>query len=132
MKQLDQKNIGKLGERIAAKYLRKAGYRILARNCHCGRYELDLVARNRKCIAFVEVKTQSFADREEPSTRPGMRVNAGKRQRTIDAAKAYLSAHPTKLCPRLDVIEVYLDKNTQKPFKINHIPDAFSAKGDIC
>ena len=131
MKGLERKDIGTLGERIAAKYLRKEGYRIVARNRHCGKYELDLIVKDKQCLAFVEVKTQSFSDPAEIPTRPSMRVDAGKRQRTVDAARAYLSAHPTKLCPRLDVIEVYLDRSTKKPFKINHIPDAFSAKGDI-
>jgi Holliday junction resolvase-like predicted endonuclease len=55
-----------------------------------------------------------------------------KRRRTVEAAKAYLREHPTKLCPRLDVIEVYLDRSIRmKPFKINHIPDAFSASGAV-
>ena len=131
MKLFDKKDIGNTGEHIAARYLRRNGYKILAKNRHFGKNELDLVAKDKHCIAFVEVKTLSFADVNDAYNRPSDKVDAGKRQRTVEAAKAYLRAHPTPLCPRLDVIEVYLDRNTLKPFKINHIPDAFSAKGKI-
>ena len=131
MKLFDKKDIGRIGERAAARYLRKQGCRILARNCHCGKNELDLVVRDGNYIAFVEVKTRTFEDPQNTELRPSLAVNAGKRQRTIQAAKQYLCEHPTKWCPRLDVIEVYLDRKRYKPFKIHHIPAAFSANGSV-
>ena len=129
MRSPSKEKIGRVGERAAARFLRREGYRILAKNRHCGRYELDLIAKNKECLVFVEVKASAFDDPNEILARPGDRVNGGKRQRTADAAIAYLREHPTALIPRLDVIEVYLDKKRLKPFKINHIPDAFSVKG---
>ena len=129
MKAPSKERIGRIGERVAARFLRREGYRILAKNRHCGRYELDLIAKNKECVVFAEVKASAFDDPSEILTRPGDRVDSGKRQRTADAAIAYLREHPTALTPRLDVIEVYLDKKRLKPFKINHIPDAFSVKG---
>lgn len=127
-----KKDIGNLGERIAAKHLRKNGYRILAKNVQCGKNELDIVAKNKECIAFVEVKTLTFECREAVDRRPARAVDAAKRRRTIEAARQYLHKHPSRLCPRLDVIEVYLDRSDKpKPFKILHIPAAFDFKGQI-
>lgn len=132
MKLFGRKDIGNIGERAAARYLRKNGYRILARNHYCGKNELDIVARNGTYIAFIEVKTLTFDSPEDAHRRPSVAVDMAKRRRTAEAAKAYLHEHPTKLCPRLDVIEVYLDRSKRmKPFKINHIPDAFSANGSV-
>lgn len=122
--------VGKKGERIAARYLRRHGCRILARNRHEGRNELDLVVRDGRFIAFVEVKTRAFDSPKEADVRPSQAVDLQKRLRTRDAALSYLRKHPTSLCPRLDVVEVYLDRSHRyKPFKILHIPAAFSPDG---
>ena len=127
--------IGKKGERIAARHLRRNGYRILSRNCHCGKNELDLVAQNKNYIIFVEVKTRSFETADVNAAeeqRPANAVHAQKRKRTIEAALKYLYGHPNKRTPRLDVIEVYLDRSRRfKPFFINHIEGAFDARGRI-
>ena len=132
MKLFGKKEIGNLGERAAARYLKKHGCRILARNCYCGKNELDIVASDGTYIAFVEVKTLTFDTPEAADRRPSLAVDMAKRRRTAEAALAYLREHPSKLCPRLDVIEVYLDRsNRMKPFKINHIEDAFSASGSV-
>ena len=132
MKLFGKKDIGNIGERAAARNLRRAGYRILASNCHCGKNELDIVAQNRTHIAFVEVKALTFDSPEAADRRPSLAVDMAKRRRTVDAARAYLREHSTKRCPRLDVIEVYLDRTRgMKPFRIHHIPDAFSANGSV-
>ncbi|MBQ8717398.1 MAG: YraN family protein [Clostridia bacterium] len=132
MKLFGKKDIGNMGERAAVRYLRKNGCRILARNHYCGKNELDIVARDGAYIAFVEVKTLTFESPEAADRRPCVAVDMAKRHRTAKAARTYLREHPSKLCPRLDVVEVYLDRsNCMKPFKINHIPDAFSASGAV-
>ncbi len=46
-----------MGEDIAVKILKKNGLRILERNWHMGNLEIDIIAENRKEIAFVEVNT---------------------------------------------------------------------------
>ncbi|MCL5411401.1 MAG: YraN family protein [Patescibacteria group bacterium] len=56
-----RKNLGKLGEDLACGYLKKRGYRILARNFFSRRGEIDIVAQEADCLAFVEVKTR-FSD----------------------------------------------------------------------
>ena len=128
-----KKEIGAIGEKLAARYLKRHGYRILARNLHMGRNELDLVAKNKQYLAFVEVKTRSFDSLEQAQlNRPALAVDHAKRQRTLQATRDYLHLHPTSLCPRMDVIEVYLDRSKRpKLLKINHIESAFSASGRL-
>ena len=133
MKLFSKQDIGKYGEKIAARYLKKKGYRVIGKNLHLGRNELDLVVRNKEFIAFVEIKTRSYECVEDAEQyRPALAVDQEKRLRTAEAAKAYLRQNPARLCPRLDVVEVYLDRNKRnKPFKINHIEAAFTASGKI-
>ena len=133
MKLFDRQNVGKRGEKIAARYLKKKGYRVVGRNLHFGKNELDLVVKSKEILAFVEVKTRSYEHAEDAEQyRPALAVDHEKRVRTAEAAKAYLRAHPTRLCPRLDVVEVCLDRaNRNKPFKINHIEAAFAANGRL-
>ena len=51
--------VGKAGEDFVAQYLKSKGYIIIKRNWRDSRFgELDIVAENRECIAFVEVKTR--------------------------------------------------------------------------
>jgi putative endonuclease len=54
--------IGELGEQLATRYLRKRGYRILARNYSTDSGEADIVAYDHGIIAFVEVKTRTSAE----------------------------------------------------------------------
>lgn len=120
---------GKLGEQIAAKYLKKQKYKILETNKHESHNELDLIVSNRKYLVFVEVKTRSVAsDLYSDYGTPASAVTKGKQRRTIQAAQAYLSKHTTSKQIRMDVIEVYLDRDTKKPLKIHHIPNAFGIK----
>ena len=128
----EKQKIGRKGERIAARYLRRQGCRILARNKNFGRNELDLVVKQGRYIAFVEVKTRSFDSPEQADVRPCAAVDKQKRLRTVQAARDYMHEKPTALCPRFDVVEVYLNRSKRhKPFKINHIPAAFLFDGTI-
>ena len=132
MRAIKTKDIGVIGEKLAARYLKKQRCRILAKNCHCGKNELDLVVKDGAYIAFVEVKTLTFeTPLDATDRRPSTAVDAAKRRRTAQAMRDYLRQHPTKLIPRLDVVEVYLDRTTQKSFRIHHIPDAFGSDGSL-
>lgn len=102
---------GRLGEDAAAALYERAGYTVTARNHRESHNEIDLIAENRHSIVFIEVKTRT----QKPGAisrygRPARAVDAGKRQRTVLAAEAYLRAHPTDKQPRIDVVEVYLEK----------------------
>ena len=131
MKELSIRAIGRRGERIAARHLKRQGYKIVGKNLHYGKNELDIIAANKQYLIFAEVKTRTFENKEQAVlTRPCLAVDSAKRKRTIEAAKAHLAIHHTELCPRFDVIEVYLDQSRRyRAFKINYIEDAFTASG---
>jgi putative endonuclease len=85
----------------AARWYRLRGYRILDRNAWAGGFELDLVARRGRVVAFVEVKSKAgdgYGDPLEMVTRV-------KVERVRRAAGAWLRAHPEAagLLPRFDV-----------------------------
>lgn len=113
---------GAWGEAIAAEYLRKKHYKIVAQGYRSRFGEIDLVVENRKFIIFVEVKlrkTDSFAA-------PREYVDRRKRDRLRVTASIWLANHPTQLQPRFDIIEIYAPQGveTRKPL-IEHLEDAF-------
>ena len=53
------KILGEKGEDIAAAFLKKKGYNILFRNYKCSFGEIDIIAKHKKILSFIEVKTRS-------------------------------------------------------------------------
>lgn len=130
MKKSDTALIGKKGERTAARYLKKHGYRILAKNQHFSHNELDLIAKSADFIAFIEVKARRVEEKELPYLRPAYAVDQGKRRRTAAAALDYLKQHPVHLPIRFDVIEVCFSKDRRpRLLRLTHIEDAFGTDG---
>ena len=114
---------GAWGEQVAAGYLLKKKYKILATNYRCRFGEIDIIAANRTYLVFAEVKlwkSSAFAAAAEF-------VDHRKQERLRTTAELYLSENPTDLQPRFDVVEIYAPDgiNTAKPI-INHLEDAFS------
>ena len=113
---------GAWGEALAAEYLRKKRYQILATNYRSRFGEIDLIAANRKYLVFVEVKlrkSDSFANAFEY-------VDTRKQERIRTTASVYLSEGSTALQPRFDVIEIYAPQGTEtKNPQIHHMEDAF-------
>ena len=134
MKAYTAGEVGRKGEKLAARYLRRQGYRIVGRNVHCGHYELDLIIQSREAMAFVEVKTRVYDGPDDPRTLdeyPAVAIDRAKRNRTVAAAFDYLKTHPTSLYLRFDAVEVYLQKNARGrllPFRIVHLENAFDAR----
>jgi putative endonuclease len=128
----EKRIIGDFGEDAAVKYLKRKHYKILDRNTTLGKLELDIVAKTRTDIVFIEVKTRSVGslDGDMAYGRPSDAVNLEKRRNTVNAAYAYLKEKPSKLNMRIDVIEVYLDKSAEKPtvLKIEHFENAVTRK----
>ena len=113
---------GAWGEAVAAEYLRKKHYRIIASGYHSRFGEIDLIVRSRKFLVFVEVKLRKsarFAQAREY-------VDRSKQDRLRMTASIYLSENPTNLQPRFDIIEVYAPDGTAtvNP-EIYHLEDAF-------
>ena len=131
MKQLKTtKEIGAYGERIAARYLLLHGYRIKERNWYSGHMEIDIIAESLRSVAFVEVKARTYTE-EALKTAPPPRsaVHAEKQRLTRKAAMQYLHLHPTKKQPRMDVIEISLQKGEKnkkiKVVRIQHLKGAY-------
>ena len=127
--------LGRLGEDIAADYLEKNGYRIVRRNQRLGKNELDIVCEDDNFIVFVEVKTRSCLYPESGDFGiPARAVDEGKRKNTVKASRDYLAANYINKQPRIDVVEVYMleqksEFKTPTVLKVNHIRNAFDARG---
>lgn len=113
---------GAWGEQLAAQYLRKKGYRLVACNYRCRFGEIDLIVENRKFLVFVEVKLRK-SDRFAAAMEF---VDRKKQDRLRTTAELWLSLNPVEKQPRFDVIEVYAPQGleTKKP-EIHHLEDAF-------
>src|ERR1043166_8582938 len=104
---------GALGEKLARKFLRKNGYKILYRNFH-GRSggEIDIVARDDDTLVFVEVKTRGG----ETFGRPVAAVDQAKRRRIARGGLAWLRMLDNpEILFRFDVVEIVIagDANPQ-------------------
>lgn len=113
---------GAWGEALAAKYLIKKRYAIVATNYRSRFGEIDLIVSNRSFLVFVEVKlrkSDQFAQAREF-------VDYRKQDRIRTTASIFLSEFPSNLQPRFDVIEIYAPEGTAtKVPVICHLEDAF-------
>ena len=118
-KNLSKKEIGDKGEELAAKTLKKRGYRIIERNFSVrGVGELDIIAQDGDCLCFVEVRLRSNTEFGTPA----QTVNAEKRRRLVRTAQIYIEARrPGNVTMRFDIAEVYGDG------RVELIKDAFWA-----
>jgi putative endonuclease len=99
------RSLGDMGERAAAQYLQKHGYRILVRNHRCPAGEIDIIAEHSGVLAFVEVKTRS----PRALASPRSAVDVEKQRRIRNSAAHYLGAFREPSPHRFDIVEVYLD-----------------------
>jgi putative endonuclease len=111
--------IGTQGEKIAGRYLLSKKYKILHCNYRCRYGEIDIIARKKKVLVFVEVKTRRTNTFGSP-----LEAVSLKKQRAISAvAQQYLQhACLNDSAARFDVIAVHL--NSDNP-EIEHIENAF-------
>jgi len=114
--------VGSWGEALAAEYLLKKRYTLIAAGYRCRFGEIDLIVRNKKYLVFAEVKLRKSAD----FARAMEYVDKWKQDRIRATALMYLSEFPTELQPRFDVIEIYAPEGiqTRRP-EIHHLEDAF-------
>ena len=118
---MDRKTLGKKGEDIAAKYLIKKGYYILKRNYRLSHQEIDIIARDRDVVAFVEVKTF----KSERFGRPKEAVDWRKQRKIAKVALGYLSQEELgEIDARFDVVAIKMSSDT-KVKDIELIKDAF-------
>ncbi|MBI4160925.1 MAG: YraN family protein [Acidobacteria bacterium] len=117
--------LGRRGEDIAERHLRRSGYRILERGFRTRFGEIDLVAEESGEIVFVEVKTRRGPGFGEPEEA----VDGRKRRRLARLAVAYRQRRGCGEQPcRFDVVAVLLGEGG-RPERIRVVRDAFPADG---
>ncbi len=100
-----RRELGKLGERLAADYLRRHGYSIRERNYRCPVGEMDIVATEGECLVFVEVRTR----RGRELGLPEESITPAKQAKLVEVAQTYLQERgETAADWRIDVVAVEL------------------------
>lgn len=115
------KEIGEFGEKVAAFYLEKKGYKILKRNFRVKGGEIDIIAEKGGIIAFTEVKTRTPDFIESGFDA----VTMQKKRLIIRASQLYSLKYPHDFQPRFDVVQIIADG--KKIVGFNYIENAFDA-----
>ncbi len=111
--------LGLLGEQIAARWLRRKGWRIVYRRFRNGRRDIDLVAERDALIAFVEVKARSGAAFGDPVEA----VNFQKQRELAKSAHVWIDRHGrAEESYRFDVVGVLIEGER---VSVKHVEDAF-------
>ena len=115
--------LGRRGEDQAARFLRRLGHKIIARNYLCPIGEIDLVTIDGDTLVFVEVKSKLAGDLGGFTN-----ITAAKQHKLVELAGTYLQQHqPRYTETRFDAVEVeYPDASLKRPV-IRHLEDAFRA-----
>lgn len=113
------KALGSKGEDLAVRFLKKIGYKIIARNYKTHVGEIDIIAKDGDTTVFVEVKTRA----DDSFGHPFEAVDKRKRQKIKNLALSYLKKHGKELPVRFDVLSISYVNNGKK--EIEHIKDAF-------
>ncbi len=112
------KGLGFKGEEVAVNFLQRNGYKILARNYKTPIGEIDIIARDKDAIIFVEVKARS----SEIFGQPFEAVDYRKQDKLKKIALYYLKHNNVELPVRFDIVSIIF-RNGEK--EINHIIGAF-------
>jgi len=120
--------LGPRGERAAAAFLRRRGYRIVARSWRSPAGEVDIIARCGRTLVFAEVKTRASADRGEPWEA----VDRRKQARIARAAAAYLQGLSRRgmdddWAVRFDVVAITWPEGRGARPTVEHFEAAFEA-----
>lgn len=111
---------GPRGESMAADFLQKQGYTIVAKNYRQRMGEIDIVAEEGDCLVFVEVKTR----KNDQYGNPFEAVDIRKQRKLSRLALGYISRHGGEdRNARFDVVAVYLDRDSGS--RVEHLKNAF-------
>ena len=127
---MNSKQMGLFGEKIARDYLEKKGYKILDQNYSRKQSsgpikgEIDIVAKRRDVIAFVEVK--ALTGNNQPIS-PEEKVNFPKQRKIIKTAQSWLIEKRIPLGSKwqIDIISIKIDLESKKA-KIRHFENCVS------
>jgi putative endonuclease len=115
--------LGALGERVAERWLRRAGWRIVSRRFRSGHRDIDLIAMRAGVVAFVEVKARRGVGFGDPVAAVGWRK---RRELTRSAAVWADRFGQPGLAYRFDVVGVLFADDR---VLVRHVEDAFPAHG---
>jgi len=90
---MKRRDTGILGEKLAKDFLKKRGYHILETNYRCPEGEIDIVARHKDCLVFVEVRTKKSLEFGSPEES----ITPAKQTRM--RATASITDKPIMICP---------------------------------
>jgi putative endonuclease len=105
---MKRQELGFIGDKLARDFLKKKGYKMLETNYRCREGEIDIVARKKDYLVFIEVRTKASAGFGSPEES----VTASKKEKLISSALTYMSEH--KDLPefwRIDFVAVELSPN---------------------
>ena len=117
---MKRRDTGILGEKIARDFLKKRGYHIWQTNYRCPRGEIDIIARHKDYLTFIEVRTKRSLDFGSPEES----ITWVKKERLKTTALQYRQSH-RNLPPlwRIDIVAIELDEKG-KPSRIELIDNA--------
>lgn len=113
-------DFGELGERIAERWLRRQGWRIVQRRFRAGHRDIDLVVERDDLVVFVEVKARRGADFGDPVEA----VNWNKQRQLVRSASVWIDRHGRPSASyRFDVVGVLVEGER---VRVRHVANAFS------
>lgn len=119
------KVLGDQGERLAARTLRRQGFKILARQYETPWGEIDLICLDGDCVVFVEVKTRRSMDAGHPTEA----ITHEKQQKLTRMALAFLKQRKLlESRARFDVVSIVWPEDSKTPL-VEHYRHAFPAVG---
>lgn len=110
--------LGEKGEKLAIKFLKKQGYKLIKRNYKTRIGEIDIIAKDRETLVFIEVKTRESIEYGLPFEA----VNRAKKKKIANVALLYLKKVKEIPPCRFDIVSIYYEQD--KP-KFELIKDAF-------
>ncbi len=120
---MKRRETGILGENLAKDFLKKRGYRILETNYRCRHGEIDIVARHKDFLVFIEVRTKTSLEFGSP----GESITPAKKERMKTTALHYQQEHNNlPSLWRIDVVSVEMNQKG----KLSHIELIENAVGD--
>jgi len=113
-------DFGELGERIAERWLRRQGWRVVQRRFRAGHRDIDLVVERDDLVVFVEVKARRGAEFGDPVEA----VNWNKQRQLVRSASVWIDRHgrPSESY-RFDVVGVLIEGER---VRVRHVTNAFS------
>ncbi|MBM3261157.1 YraN family protein [Candidatus Kaiserbacteria bacterium] len=114
-----RKEIGRIGEDIAAKFLERKGFKILARNYRKPWGEIDIIAEKGGVVRFVEVKSVtreniSYVTHERSDYRPEEQIHPLKLRKIARTAEIYMNEREDAREYQIDAVGVFLSVKERK------------------